>query len=311
MELPETPVRVLYIMGVPRSGSTIIDKILGNHNHIVSVGELINLPINGWCNNEYCSCGEHANSCSFWSKVQQEWMRNSEINNIQEYIKLQNTMDQLWNRFKSFSMPANLKDEFDAYANMTISLYRAIQNISNKSVIVDSSKNPLRAFILSMIPGIDLSIIHLVRDAGGVSWSKKKSFKKDEQAGVQVDFKSSPIWRTAINWCRINLRCNWVRKQLDSKCSIVVCYEDFIVNPEKSLSRIGQLIDEDFNKVIVSLQNDNLNAAGHIIAGNRLRMMPTIKLKIDNEWKTRLLLYERLYIWIISGWMLSRYKNYC
>jgi hypothetical protein len=44
----ETPVRVLEITGLERSGSTILDLVLGNHPHIESVGEVGNLTVNGW-----------------------------------------------------------------------------------------------------------------------------------------------------------------------------------------------------------------------------------------------------------------------
>ena len=40
--------KVVYIMGLWRSGSTLLDIVLGNHQSIESVGELRNLPIVGW-----------------------------------------------------------------------------------------------------------------------------------------------------------------------------------------------------------------------------------------------------------------------
>jgi hypothetical protein len=44
----EKPVRVLKIMGLGRSGSTILDIVLGNHPQIESVGEVGNLIRTGW-----------------------------------------------------------------------------------------------------------------------------------------------------------------------------------------------------------------------------------------------------------------------
>jgi hypothetical protein len=45
---PSTPLRVLYIMGHSRSGSTILNNLLGSHQHVVAVGELANLVERGW-----------------------------------------------------------------------------------------------------------------------------------------------------------------------------------------------------------------------------------------------------------------------
>ncbi|MFK5949808.1 MAG: sulfotransferase [Methylococcales bacterium] len=311
MVKPKETVTVLYIMGMPRSGSTIIDRILGAHDNIVSVGELINLPVNGWINNEYCSCGSRTNDCTFWSTVKADWSDKSDTNTVHNYLSLQSKLEKLWVRFKSFDLPDNYKDDFNNYATMTLSLYKSIQTVSNKKIIVDSSKNPLRAYLLSLMPGINLRIIHLVRDARGVAWSKMKSFKKDEKAGVQADLEPTPLWRTAINWCRINLRCDWVRKQLQANYSMLVCYEDFTNNPEKYFSRIGGLTDEDFTSLIDCLLNKNIQSVGHTIAGNRLRMSPEIKLRVDNEWSSKLSLFENYLVLIVTGWLFSKYKATC
>jgi hypothetical protein len=71
MKHTETPVKVLKITGLGRSGSTILDVVLGNHPDIESVGEVGNLMRNGWISREslrgvdpkrlrrpICSCGK-------------------------------------------------------------------------------------------------------------------------------------------------------------------------------------------------------------------------------------------------------------
>src|ERR671939_281825 len=67
----QTPVKVLKITGLGRSGSTILDVVLGNHPSIESVGEVGNLMRNGWISREslrgidpkrlrrpICTCGK-------------------------------------------------------------------------------------------------------------------------------------------------------------------------------------------------------------------------------------------------------------
>ncbi len=94
MKHSETPVKVLYITGAGRSGSTILDIVLGNHPDIESTGELSNLVRNGWIGGEslkgierkrvrvpICTCGRRtdipdvedaAEACPFWSSVRRE-----------------------------------------------------------------------------------------------------------------------------------------------------------------------------------------------------------------------------------------------
>ncbi len=65
------PIRVIYVVGAGRSGSTLLDTILGNHEYIESVGELINSP-RAWSNpDEYCACGIQAGVCDFWRQVRE------------------------------------------------------------------------------------------------------------------------------------------------------------------------------------------------------------------------------------------------
>lgn len=90
----EAPVKVLKITGLGRSGSTILDVVLGNHPDIESVGEASNLIRNGWISRESlrgipkdrlrrptCTCGKRLDvlyvdapdeACPFWSSVRRE-----------------------------------------------------------------------------------------------------------------------------------------------------------------------------------------------------------------------------------------------
>ena len=52
MTRTQTPVKVLKITGLGRSGSTILDIVLGNHPQIENVGEVGNLIRNGWISRE-------------------------------------------------------------------------------------------------------------------------------------------------------------------------------------------------------------------------------------------------------------------
>jgi len=48
----QTPMKVLKITVLGRSGSTILDVVLGNHPQIESVGEVGNLVRNDWISRE-------------------------------------------------------------------------------------------------------------------------------------------------------------------------------------------------------------------------------------------------------------------
>jgi hypothetical protein len=60
---------VLYISAWGRSGSTIIDNVLGAYPEVVSVGELHHLWGRGLLWKRGCGCGKPVRSCPFWADV--------------------------------------------------------------------------------------------------------------------------------------------------------------------------------------------------------------------------------------------------
>jgi hypothetical protein len=111
----QTPVKVLKITGLGRSGSTILDIVLGNHPQIESVGEVGSLIRTGWISQEslrgidpkrlrrpLCTCGKRpdipnidtpAEVCPFWSSVRREWVERTDPDSIEIYPKLQNEFE--------------------------------------------------------------------------------------------------------------------------------------------------------------------------------------------------------------------------
>jgi hypothetical protein len=164
MDVDEAQIRVLYIMGYGHSGSTFIDTVLGNHQDIESVGELSNLHRDAWQDGKLCACGQRGNICPFWSKIRQTWTRRCGVEDINGYLELQQTFDNwkspiCWYRLIKQGEKPLLR--FRIYGERTRALYKAISQVSGKSLIVDSSKSPARALVLSMIKGLDFRLIHL------------------------------------------------------------------------------------------------------------------------------------------------------
>ena len=59
------PVRVVYIAGYGRSGTTILDIALGQHSVVMGAGEITALTRHVWQENEYCACGARFVTASF------------------------------------------------------------------------------------------------------------------------------------------------------------------------------------------------------------------------------------------------------
>ncbi len=310
MKSVEEPVRVLYVAGAGHSGSTFLNIMLGNHPDIFGAGELANLPRGGWIDNEYCTCGRRADDCPFWSDVRRVWVEKVGVDDVEGYLKLQESFERFrrWTRLLwEWRKPSA---RFQTHTERTRALFEAVREVSGKPVIVDSSKSPPRAFVLAMMPGIDLYLIHLVRDGRGVATSHKKTWRKDLQAGVTRNVRRRSVWETAARWTSVNLGTEWVRVLLRSEKSVRLRYEDYVADPGGALEKIGQLVDLDLAEVASTVTAGGVIQAGHNIAGNHLRMSENIRLAPETgQWRNKdaLSAGQQRLSWTLMGWLLRRY----
>jgi hypothetical protein len=332
----ETPVRVLAITGLERSGSTILDLVLGNHPSIESVGEVANIALNGWISRgslhgtdqkelrvPICTCGKRLDvlyvdapdkACPFWSSVRREWVERAAPDSIESYPKLRADFER--------TRPARLLEQylrliyerrrpsaaFRTYARLTRAFFESIRVVSGKPIIVDSTKSPVRVFALGMIPGIDLYVVHLVRDGRGVTASLRKTFKKDLQAGIMWDHKGHPMWKAVARWIVLNLAAEWICNRLGSKRTMRLRYEDFVADPKGALERIGSLIGLDFTDLADAASSGKPMQPGHNVDGNRTRKSKIIMLRPnEEEWKKTLSPTEQRLSWTLIGWLMRRY----
>ncbi len=332
----ETPVRVLKITGLGRSGSTILDIVLGNHPDIESVGEVDKLVRTGWISREslsgidpkklrvpICTCGKRLDvlyadtpdeACPFWSSVRREWLERTDPDSIETYPKLKGNFERrrpallVQQCLRLLYERGRRSASFRTYTGLTRSFFESIRAVSGKPIIVDSSKSPVRAFALSTVPGIDLYVVHLVRDGRGVIASHRKTFEKDIQAGIMWDHKGRPMWKAVARWIVLNLAAEWVCTQLGPKRTMRLRYEDFVADPKGALERIGSLLQLDLTDVADAASSGKPMQAGHNVGGNRTKKSGIITLRPDaQEWRTALSPTEQRLAWILMGWLMRRY----
>ena len=65
------PLRVIYLGGLGRSGSTLVERLLAELPGVCSVGEVVHLWQRGVVEDERCGCGEPFGGCGFWREVGQ------------------------------------------------------------------------------------------------------------------------------------------------------------------------------------------------------------------------------------------------
>src|SRR6266496_515614 len=178
-------IQVLYIAGSGRCGSTMLSCLLGEIEGFVNVGEAA-LHFFMKCPPIPCGCGARVQDCSFWKDVP----ANRRVQEFgQEFFRVRHVPKRALKGHFGGS-----KEVQDLIRSMH-DLYQSIAEKTGARVIVDSSKNPVVAYALSRVPGIRLSVIHLIRSPQGVvsSWLRPKGY-----------LSIAPAWRVALSWSLVN-----------------------------------------------------------------------------------------------------------
>ncbi|WP_347245464.1 sulfotransferase [Thermogutta sp.] len=316
--IPQRP-RVVFVMGAGRSGSTVLDLFLGQHPLVQSAGELCNFVHDGWIERRLCSCGQRISECELWSRVTEIWKKRSQVD-LETYEELRCRVEHrrsvLWQMFSRPSpeqvhLGKDVRGNFLTYAQWTAGLYQAICEVTEKSVIVDSSKNAARGLALVLMAErldlIELHLVHLVRDVRGFAWSAKKSFPADERAGIPQDIQGLPAWRSAVAWVFVNGIADFVRRRHETSRSLVLRYEDFVSAPAPVVLQLAGFIAIPPGPWMEVLRSEKPLEPGHIVAGNRLRMQRHIRLRPDVEWQSKLSFAEKMLIWLLAGWKARSY----
>ncbi|MFD0594553.1 hypothetical protein ACFQZ4_20755 [Catellatospora coxensis] len=61
--------RVLFVGGLGRSGTTLIERVLGELPGVCALGEIVHLWQRDLRDDERCGCGERFSGCDFWQRV--------------------------------------------------------------------------------------------------------------------------------------------------------------------------------------------------------------------------------------------------
>jgi sulfotransferase family protein len=303
MPQEDRPLRVLYVIGTARSGSTVLNTLLGSHHDVIGAGELGYLSEHGHAFREVCSCGVPATSCEFWSRVYAEWLRIGGPRSLEHYVALQRRFEQ--GRFRPVDPVPPIQKQTAAYvkyAALAAHLLEAIRRVSGKSIIVDSSKTPWRALVLASLPGIDVRVLHLVRHPAGVVWSMKKAAK-----GKETDQSPRSVVRSSLYWLILNLQARLVRRRLPASHSIRLRYEDLVRQPSETMNRIGALLDCDLAEIGRRAVLGESFRVEHTIAGNRLRMQGKVRLRMDSDWHDQLSLLDQSLCGALTGWLAKLY----
>lgn len=283
--------KVLYVAGWGRSGSTILGRILGQVEGFFPVGELRLIWDRGLIQNWLCGCGVPFRECPLWSEVVARAFGEVSHTDAQRMIDLRErglrTRHLLTLAHKRLQARMNRVEE---YPGALEKLYRAVRDVSQSRVIVDTSKLPTYGYVLQNTPGVELYILHLVRDprAAAYSWGYRRKPRADLKDGPNNLMTRQGLVRSSLAWDARNLATEGAFGR-EPERYMLLRYEDFVEDPRGSVESILRFVGEEEAESPFIGEREIALGVSHTFSGNPDRLQGgTVKIKSDEEWKSSL-----------------------
>ena len=196
----EKKIKVLYIAGAGRSGTTLLDQYLGSSEGYFSVGEIKYLIPAGYGRDQRCSCGEKLKLCSVWGGLAKKLDGRVDFNKFATLFNRVMKRRQLIQQAFPIARGREYQNYLNDYKEMLSEIYLTLSEmIGDESIIVDSSKDPGYLSILAEIPNIEIYVLHCIRDPRGVAYSRKvaklkTSLDYEEYMPTQSLIKALTLW---------------------------------------------------------------------------------------------------------------------
>jgi len=300
-------VKVLYILGSSRCGSTVLANILGELSGFFSGGEIRYL----WervLQDRRCGCQLPVAQCDIWASVLSAGRVDAKC---LEAISL--SQRQL---FRVHRTPRLLRQSPEQllqskplarYLAAITDVYERLGSLTAAGVIVDSSKRPSNGAVLRLIPGVDPYFLHLVRDPRAVAYSNLRSKSNpDREGGAEMPRMTARF--TAIHWLATNLAAEDLRRHLSRDRSLFLRYEDFVARPKPAVHRILEFLGENSAADPFTDSRTVVLGANHTVSGNSDRFKTgRVHLRQDADWVRRLSSRDHAITTALTLPLLSRY----
>lgn len=301
---------VVYIGGFGRSGSTLLERLLGEVGGVACLGEVVHLWQRGVLRNELCGCGTPFHSCSFWTAVGEQAFGSWSDRHASGVLRLHDAVDR--QRHLPLTMlpwtSRSARMRLAHYAAAYSSIYSAAASVTGAEVLVDSSKHASLAFALTHSTQIDLRVIHVVRDPVAVAHSWSKTVHRPEAGDGDDDetmARFSPA-KTSALWTSNNLFLQLLRRRHVPVTR--VRYEDLVRHPQQAIARAwaNLSLPGTPDLPMTGHHTVKLNPI-HSVAGNPMRFSTgELAIEPDDAWRADMPAGQRRLVaaltWPMRSW---------
>ena len=263
---------LIYVAGYGRSGSTLLDTILGNHPLIFGAGEFT------WLfqmarDHQACSCGLRLYDCPVWGAVLDGVREQVPLGDFYHAAEITTASERI----------SGASQRTRAYCRLWRAAFEHLRRVTGKPIVVDSSKScrrTIRRFpLLDALISSKSCLIHLVRSPVSVSISVARGSNRMLELGRRSSRPGGSL-RALAGWCMANVAVE-LQKTGHAGQVAHVRYESLIADPRGVLHVLGQRLGLDPTPIVRQIEDGEPLSPGHGIAGNRMRRAGPIRLDVS------------------------------
>jgi len=226
---------IIFVAGSSRSGTTMFNRILGNHPSILALNELHYIGKSWDINSE-----------------KNEWSREKSESEAAKLLAV--ARRSIWNAKLTNDEIKESKSLFHENSYKPLDIFEKVLSYlckkKNKQLATDQTPGNILYVnqILNSIP--NAKVIHLVRDPRAVLYSQKNRWKQRS-----LGAKGIPMWnafRVFVNYHVYTIAKLWKaaymsgKKVVEHQNYMRLKFEDLVDNPRVSLDKVCQFLDLDF-----------------------------------------------------------------
>jgi hypothetical protein len=280
---------VLLVTGFGRSGTTLVNTVLGSTPGVFAAGEVRFLWERGLIEHRSCGCGQPVDACPVWGPVLEKAFGHpidvDPAALVAEDHRVMRTRHLPW-MVGPRALGDRLLQRLDALPGALTAVYRSLHEVTGARLIVDTSKPPSFGFVLAHLDAIDLRVLHVVRDPRAVAHSWTRSKPLTDGAARQEMLRLPPS-RSALQWDLWNAAGErlWWR----SDRYLRVRYEDLVADPRATMRRIATFAGVADLELPFTAPDEVATVTVHAVAGNadRMRTGP-LRISADDAWQRQM-----------------------
>jgi hypothetical protein len=280
--------RILFVVGMARSGSTLLTALLNRADGFAGLGEThVYWELAG--GEERCGCERSLAECQLWGALYRE-QRERGVD-----------LAELRGSFRDFVRPRPSSllrglrarrggqgaDRLARYIEATEATYAWMAERTGSEVLVDSSKLPAAAEVTDAMATTDVRLVHLVRDPRAAAHSLARRHQGGRGGGSPRYLAA--VARAALDWTLRNAYAEARLRRRFGRRHLRLRFEDLTREPCDTVAGLLRFAGaEPAPEVFVSADTVELGE-NHILTGNSVRFQRgAVTVAPAEAWRTEM-----------------------